>query len=193
MSEKSILTFTDPGFAVPPLAEYDYQIELTKELDISNQPIDQDWVNQVILWKVNRYAKMDEPILSLLQSVQSAAQPDEKVIGALLSVRGVQLAMASTLLRFCNPNVYQIIDQRVFRVIYGAGKSIHNITQDASGLKRGKGIQKATNQYLAYLGDLRAGCDRLGIKFCDADRLLYMADKRWNGKISLSGYGTKQE
>ena len=40
-----------------------------------------------------------------------------EILTSLLKTKGVQLAMASTILRFRNPNIFQIIDQRVYRVI----------------------------------------------------------------------------
>lgn len=40
-----------------------------------------------------------------------------EILTSLLKTKGVQLAMASTILGFRNPNIFQIIDQRVYRVI----------------------------------------------------------------------------
>ena len=37
----------------------------------------------------------------------------------VLECKGIDLAMASTILRFRNPNVFQIIDKRAYRAVYG--------------------------------------------------------------------------
>lgn len=43
----------------------------------------------------------------------------EEILRKLLMTPGIRLPMASTILRFKNPNVYQIIDQRAYRFLTG--------------------------------------------------------------------------
>lgn len=199
MSDKKFKTYKDKGLIIPPMTDYAYQIELTWDLDCGDQSIDQNWINQVVLWKVNRYVKIGEKTLNMLQAVKAdannpQAQPNAEVIEALLKIKGVQIAMASTILRFCNPKVYQIIDQRVFRFIYGADQSILNVLQDTNGDKRVIDVENATKQYLNYLLKLHEICPSLGIKFEDSDRLLYLADKKLNQKdYPLKASGRRPE
>ena len=82
-------------------------------------------INEIILWKVNRYAAIDTETLKLINQIKKEdTQLNTELTCAILLrllgkyQKGVRLAMASTILRFKNPKVYQIIDQRVYRFIY---------------------------------------------------------------------------
>ena len=154
--------------------DYKFQPELTSILDNINVNFDQSIINQIVLWKVNRYSQFNESTLLLLNQVDKHdlvlnADLTEKILRNLLSTKGVQLAMASTILRFKNPNIYQIIDQRVYRFIYGKimPKYFSSI-----------GIQ--IELYLEYLEKLREVCHYKKIDFLLADRILYDLDKKHN-------------
>lgn len=82
--------------------------------------------------------------------------------------------MASTILRFKNPQVYQIVDQRVFRFIYG------RTLQDE--LKKEKDQVKV---YLDYLKKLKEVCKEKSIDFSKSDRVLYELDKKHNKDIKI--------
>ncbi|WP_286398876.1 hypothetical protein [Myroides odoratimimus] len=97
-----------------------------------------------------------------------------EVLESLLACTGIQLAMASTILRFKNPHVYQILDQRVFRFIYGISLQ--------EELRREKDQVKV---YLDYLVKLKEVCNELSIVFEDSDRVLYELDKKYNKHIKL--------
>ena len=97
------------------ISSFKYQVELTKKLDSLNSDFNQEILNEIILWKVNRYAKFDEETINLLnkinpkdENLQMSLTGD--ILLSLLSKnqKGVRLAMASTILRFRNPKVYQI-------------------------------------------------------------------------------------
>ncbi len=101
--------------------KYNYQPILTKKLDSISSDFDQEIINQIVLWKVNRYAEIDNETLSLLNSINKEdtflnQSLTKQVLAKLLSTKGIQLAMASTILRFKNPKIYQIIDQRVYNL-----------------------------------------------------------------------------
>ena len=81
--------------------------------------------------------------------------------------------MASTILRFRNPNVYQIIDKRVYRIIYGKKLTLSSI------------IDKNIALYLQYLHDLKDVCQQYDIEFSESDRVLYQLDKLENKDIPL--------
>ena len=91
--------------------------------------------------------------------------------------KGVGLPMASTFLRFRNKKVYQIIDQRSYRFLYG----------EVLVLK--SNIENQIKLYLSYLVDLREKCNELNIPFENADRVLYLLDKNLNKGVNLKGYG----
>ena len=81
--------------------------------------------------------------------------------------------MASTILRFRNPNVYQIIDQRAYRVIYG------------KPLPNSQNAEKNITLYFKYLCAIHIICKKKGVDFKTADRILYMLDKDVNRDIKL--------
>ncbi|SFB86234.1 hypothetical protein [Kaistella jeonii] len=74
--------------------------------------------------------------------------------------------MASTILRFKNPSVYQIIDQRVYRFIYGQNLPLY--------------FSNAQKQIELYLDKLKGVCEKKNIDFTLSDRILYQMDKHHN-------------
>jgi len=81
--------------------------------------------------------------------------------------------MASTILRFKNPDIYQIIDQRVYRFIYGRE------------LKLNSNIDEQIQVYIDYLEKLKEVCEKHKIEFAKADRVLYTMDKEYNADIPI--------
>ncbi len=164
-----------------------YQIELTEKLDTDTSDFDQNKLNEIVLWKVNRYAKFDQELITELNSInpndeQLDLEKTKRILRLLLNAKGVQLAMASTILRFRNPKVYQIIDQRVYRIIYkGEVLKISSHTSD-------KNTERQIMLYLKYLEDLKNVCSFLNIPFTKADRYLFMADRRVNKQHKLRNY-----
>ena len=115
-----------------PKEEYQVQNQLMKQLDQysqSNKDFNQNIVNEIVLFKVNRYAKLENEHLEILNKINSNDIKLDKnlttsILKELLQLKGIGLPMASTILRFKNPNVYQIIDQRVFRIMYGSNPEL---------------------------------------------------------------------
>jgi len=165
---------------------YDYLPEITPMLDSYDGDFDQVTVNKIVLWKVNRYPIIDDAILEEINFIKKTDHKISPVavktlILKLLNCHGIQLPMASTLLRFKNPKLFQIIDQRVYRVIYGKKMKLpgsYNISNR----------EKIADLYLQYLKDLRNKCDELNIPFEKADRILWKADKRINKDKRLDNY-----
>lgn len=164
--------------------EFNYQKSLTDKLDIIPTEFDQNKINEIVLWKVNRYVEVTPNILNLINSISISSDViDEEltrnVLSTLIGVPGIQLAMASTILRYRNPKIYQIIDQRVYRILEGRK------------LKVEKNIDSQVSMYLDYLRKLRVESQRLNIPFDKADRVLYLLDKdkRMNKNIKLENYG----
>lgn len=154
--------------------KYNFQPKLTPELDTITSDFDQEIINQIVLWKVNRYAEINDDTFSLLNTIKKEnTNLDEdltkKVLGKLLSTKGIQLAMASTILRFKNPKIYQIIDQRVYRFIYGEKLPKYFGT-----------IEFQIKLYLEYLQKLRSICEQKGINYELSDRIIYELDKEFN-------------
>ena len=97
----------------------------------------------------------------------------KEILSNLLNTKGIKLPMASTILRFKNPFIYQIIDQRVYRYIYG------------EKIKHSTKIETEIEKYLNYLNKLREVSEQMKIPFNEADRILYILDKEENKNIKL--------
>ena len=175
-------TIEDIDFSI--VSKYDvfeFQPDLTVKLDAVAGPFNQEIINEIVLWKINRYAKLKEHSLSLLNRVSSDDKTidvklTKEILHSLLGERGIRLPMASTILRFKNPNIYQIIDQRVFRFINGK--------EYRSSFSENK-IEEEIELYLNYLSKLRVVSDKHKINFSKADRVLYNADKDLNKDIEI--------
>ena len=163
--------------------DYYYQSGLTAKLDSYSHSFNQETINEIVLWKVNRYAEFSDETLSLINQIDSKWDETliRNVLYALLSEKGVQLPMASTILRFRNKHVFQIIDQRVYRILYGNELKLNQQKTDSN-------ILRQIDLYLLYLKDLRAACSKLNISFENSDRVLYNADKRINSTEKLKNY-----
>jgi len=153
--------------------DYNYQNILTERLDKLCDDFNQAIIDQIVLWKVNRYVNLDNETLTLLNKIDRIdttmdIQFTRQLLGQLLKTKGIRLSMASTILRFKNPNIYQIIDQRAYRMIYENELKIpHNADQQI-------------DLYINYLSMLRETCNKIGIEFSQSDRILYWADKQIN-------------
>ncbi len=164
------------------IEDYTYQSLLTPELDDLEGDFNQDIINEIVLWKVNRYAQIKPETLAHLNRIKKEDEVlDEELTRKILiellgkAHKGIRLAMASTILRFKNPNLYQIIDQRVYRFIYGK-ELVYKVSD----------VDKQIEIYFEYLKKLHEVCEDKNIKFSEADRILYMMDKKHNSKIKLN-------
>lgn len=167
--------------------DFNYQKSLTSKLDSDIDNFDQNKLNEIVLWKVNRYAQFNDKLIKMINSIdRNGLEINEDktrlVLNELLKTNGVQLAMASTILRFRNPNIYQIIDQRVYRTIY------KNKTLDINTYPSDKNLNFQIDLYIKYLIDLKEICLSFNIPFEKSDRVLFMVDKRINKKEKLKNY-----
>src|SRR5579864_1251413 len=107
------------------LNEYEYQPKLTRKLDDLKDVsiITSDLLNEIVLWKVNRYVSLDSEQLCRISALASLKPGEHRkarsILEELLDIHGVDLPMASTVLRFRNPTVFQIIDRHAHRALYG--------------------------------------------------------------------------
>ena len=165
-------------------SNYNYQIELTNKLDSLATDFNQEIINEIALWKVNRYAAIDNETLALINQIKKDdTKLNLELTGAILlkllskEQKGVRIAMASTILRFKNPKVYQIFDQRVYRFIFG---------QDLKYSETN--INEQICIYIDYLNKLKDVCKEHNIEFEAADRVFYSMDKVYNVQENLKGY-----
>jgi hypothetical protein len=83
------------------------------------------------------------------------------------------LPMASTLLRFRNPDVFQIIDRHAYRAVY----------RKDSPLYPQSSVKAKIDLYFRYLDDLVELAVSKRVEFRMLDRALYEFDKRNNGPL----------
>ncbi|MEI6556178.1 MAG: hypothetical protein WCL70_11360 [Paludibacter sp.] len=164
--------------------DYKYQPELTEVLDGIDTDFNQDIINQIVLWKVNRYASIDVETMKLINRISKKdTEIDTALLGDIFlrllhtSQKGIRLAMASAILRFKNPKVYQIIDQRVYRFLFG--KELKYDLKD---------INMQICLYTDYLSKLKEACKLFSVDFENADRVFYAMDKKINKEINLNGF-----
>ena len=157
---------------------YNNQPALTPHLDnLPDKPMSQETVNEIVLWKVNRYVRLTHHVRNSMYALRTLRPTQhrhaERVLRSLLRCYGVDLAMASTFLRFQNPDVFQIIDRHAYRAVFGKSYPLHSATSD--------GIKVST--YFTYLDALRDLAVSSGAAFRDLDRILYEFDKDKNGML----------
>ena len=160
------------------LGYYDYQPDLTGRLDqLDDIEFTQQLINEIVLWKVNRYVSLTPELLGQIGQLQrlkpNEHRKGESVLAALLECHGVDLAMASTILRFRNRAVFQIVDRHAYRAVYGTGYPLS--TKCATNRK--------VSLYFDYVDALVDLCGAKGLAFDTIDRVLYKFDQAKNGKL----------
>jgi len=158
-------------------AEYKFQPQLTSKLDTHIGEFSELTVLEIVLWKVNRYPELNPDILKEINSLRLLYDEEQAriVLKELLVLRGFDLAMASTVLRFACPHQCQIIDQRVLRFI----------RQDVGRIKIPFNKDKKVVFYFEYLKELTEICTQFSIPFIMADRIFYQIDKHANKNIPI--------
>lgn len=165
------------------LRRHKYQKELTKKLDaISAGQLDMNAFYEIVLWKLNRFPKLDGTLLKQLRSVHKIKSKDykcvEPVLRKMLQCPGIALPMASTVLRFLNPHSFQIIDDRVYRIVRPGKAKYPNKPPKPNATY----LDTSVRIYFEYLTDLRElCCDEL--PFPKSDRILYQLDIELGNRI----------
>jgi thermostable 8-oxoguanine DNA glycosylase len=151
--------------------------ELTAKLDAGGWKFTQEIINEIALWKVARYALLPSAALNDLDKLRSLKPKEHRkgapVLNDLLGIRGVGLPMASTFLRFANPQVFQIFDRHIYRALYGRLPT--SLSKDPV---------KCLPIYHRFLDDLHAVCGKLSMPFSDSDRILFEFDKQENPPLN---------
>ena len=115
------------------LKDYTYQPKLTTKLDdLVGVSLTTELLNEIVLWKINRYVSLKGDQLQRIDAL-SNLKPGEhgqagSILEELLGAHSVDLPMASTFLRFRNPSVFQIIDRHAYRALYGRDYKLYTQT-----------------------------------------------------------------
>lgn len=163
------------------LSAYRYQPELTAKLDALGEALfGQAVLNEIVLWKVDCFASFDDRIIRGINAVRSLKlgehRQTEELLEMLLGMRGVDLPMASTILRFRNPDVFQIIDRRAYRVLFRVALRSYRSTP----------VVRKIATYFSFLDKLISVASELDQKFRFMDLILYQFDKTENQNIPLN-------
>jgi len=169
------------------LAGYVYQPELTRKLDaLVPGALNRESFYEIILWKLNRFPQINDELLNNLKGVSSiepkAHRRAKSILREMLQCQGIALPMASTILRFLNPNAFQIIDDRVYRIVH-PGMPKYPAKPEKINEHY---LDNSESIYFDYLDELHnLACEKL--PFSSADRILYELDIKLGNKI---GYKT---
>jgi thermostable 8-oxoguanine DNA glycosylase len=160
------------------LKRYQYQRDLTTRLDtLPDEPFSQETINAIVLWKVNRYVRLPQELRDSLHALRVLSPHDhrraEPVLLNLLDCHGVDLAMASTFLRFQNTDVFQILDRHAYRALFGERYTVNS--------KAPPNTKVAV--YFKYLDSLHELAAARRVAFRELDRILYVFDKAHNGAL----------
>lgn len=157
---------------------YVYQKDLTDQLDGITGDFTEVEILKIILWKLNRYVQIDDSLRTSINDLKRQYSTDgaKQVLASLLACRGVDLPMASAILRFAVPEHLQIIDQRAYRILTG------------KKLILSKSINEKVRLYFDYILLLKEKCLKYDFPFKEADRILYELDKEVNAGEKLAGY-----
>lgn len=163
------------------LDSYRYQPDLTRRLDtLGSASFDQKIINEIVLWKVNRYAPLASAALTALAGANRFPaghhRDAEEVVAVLLNQPGVDLPMASTFLRFRNSHTFQIIDRHAYRAVTGDDYPLYSTSKDKDKI----------NLYFDYLDQLHELAGLKNLQFESLDRILYVFDKQKNGPLRVA-------
>ena len=76
---KNHKTIFDPEFQLNENDyKFNYQKNLTKKLDNQTGEFDQNIINEIVLWKVNRYAEIDLETLKLINNIDPLSNQLDK-------------------------------------------------------------------------------------------------------------------
>jgi len=167
---------SSPDFIKKAEDDYSFQELLTKELDNVEGDFNETTLLKIILWKTNRYPELEENTIQIINELKRnySIEKAKAVLLHLLDLKGFDLPMASTVLRFACPNELQIIDKRVYRFIMPDDK-----------LKIPYNKREKVELYFRYIEHLKNTSGMYSIPFHKSDRILYQLDKSLNYDIPI--------
>lgn len=159
------------------------RIESVEDNDINEL---HDIVNEIVLWKLNRMVFVDDSTLLELKDISNIKTPEDAIgcylekvkslLTHLLESKGLRIPMASTFMHFFNPDVFPIIDQRAYRVIYKKDyKDSYSIKDKVATYI--DYLKECINYYNLYLKNK--------IPFSEIDKYLYQLDKEIGNGVKM--------
>lgn len=170
------------------MSEYNYLLDETDVLDrlcLNTEEFNREKLYEIMLWKLNRLPVIDDNLIKKMRTVSTFTSKNHRseaneIVKDLLIVKGMALPMVSTILRFLNPSVFQIIDDRAFRVVF-SGDKIKKYQAKPQKMTE-MYLENTIEIYFKYLDKLHSICsDKL--PFDKLDRILYQLDIKLGNKI----------
>ncbi len=149
-------------------------IERIQKCDFEDDQVGKDILNGIVTWKTDRRIYVDpdtirdikklSSILTEVTYINSHRKEIERIWESLIKSPGIRAAMASTILHMFMPNVFPIIDQRAYRVIYEDKEMPNKISY---------------SEYIEYVNKVvdyqKEKCSRIDFK--EMDKILFQIDK----------------
>ena len=171
---------------------YEYQLKETRYLDNNMQRLlkaaNEDELlglfRQIALWKEDRVVriksakKINNKLKEITniksrKSIKNKKECIKSTVVQLMKCNGVGLPMASTILRFANPNIFPICDIRATRYL--------NMNDEFNKVLRNRdNLDDAAEFYLKYIEKCYIKYNKINdgsLKFKDFDRFAYQKDK----------------
>ena len=127
---------------------------------------------KVAMWKTPRpkkhYLRNSEKHVINISKLVMSSQDDSEKITLLISLKGVSIAVASSLLTIINSRDYGIIDIRVWQLLYLYG--------EVNTKPKGQGF--SLNDYLSYLKILRKYALQFNVDVRDIERTLFFHHRK---------------
>ena len=142
-----------------------------------------DIINSIVLWKINRTVDIGTKLFIAIKNlnivpsnIKTNKKEIKKIICDLLEVKGIKIAMASTILKMFYPDTFPIIDQRAYREL--TGDNLPNYYGVSAN-------QKYADLYFQYILDCHVYNQSVcpNINFDDIDKVLYQLDLERGNKV----------
>jgi len=146
---------------------------ITKLSDVKRKKfLTKDQFYIVAMWKTprpkNHYLNNSEEIIKKVSQKVITAKSEEEKMQYLTSLKGVSIAVASSLLTIMNPKDYGIIDIRVWQLLYKYG--------EVKTKPGGQGFN--IKDWLIYLKILRKYATQFNTNVRDIERTLFFYHKK---------------
>lgn len=144
------------------------QLENVQQKDF----FDENQFYNVVMWKTPRpkkhYLSNPKELIVEISKKVLEANSDEEKINLLLNLKGVSIAVASSLLTIINPKDYGIIDIRVWQLLHLYG--------EIKTKPKGQGFN--VEDYKNYLFILRKYAKQFNLNVRDIERILFFHHKK---------------
>lgn len=142
-----------------------------------------DIINSIVLWKINRQVDIGTELFIAIKNlniapsiIKTKEKEIKEIVFDLLEIKGVKIAMASTILKMFYPDSFPIIDQRAYRELNG---------EDLPYYYGASANQRYTDLYFQYILDCHIYNQSVcpNINFDDIDKVLYQLDLEKGNKV----------